>query len=101
MKTIMMREQRVHIEEPPRPAPGPGQVLVKQLNLKFSYYYTPEEYAKRLALLATGDVPWQHMITGTVGMAGIPDAFEHLLAPNQHVKVILEPGADHPLRTYH
>lgn len=78
----------------------PAHALVKQLNLKFSYYYTPEEYAECLALLATGDVPWQQMITGTVGMAGIPDAFDHLLAPNQHVKVILQPGADHPLRTY-
>ena len=31
MKTIMMRDQRVHVEEAPRPEPGPGQVLVRSL----------------------------------------------------------------------
>lgn len=78
----------------------PAHALVKQLNLKFSYYYTPEEYARCLAMIADGDLPWRHMITGTVGLAGIPAAFEQLLAPNEHVKVILEPGSDHELRTY-
>lgn len=78
----------------------PAHALVKQLNLKFSYYYTPEEYAECLAALAAGDLPWRQMITGTVGLAGIPAAFEQLLAPNEHVKVILEPGSDHELRTY-
>ena len=79
----------------------PAHALVKQLNLKFSYYYTPEEYAECLAMLASGNLHWQRMITGTVGMAGIPGAFEQLLAPNAHVKVILEPGSDHQLRNYH
>jgi len=78
----------------------PAHAMVKQLNLKFSYYYTPEEYAQCLATIASGVVPWEHMITGTVGMSGIPGAFEQLLAPNEHVKVILEPGSDHELRTY-
>lgn len=79
---------------------NPAYATVKQLNLKFSYYYEPEEYAACLQALAEGDIPWQGMITGTVGIDHVPDAFDKLLQRNEHVKVIIEPWSDHDLRTY-
>lgn len=78
----------IHTEEVPI---KPAFATVKQLNLRFSYYYTPEEYAECLRMLASGAIPWQHMLTGKVGIDGVPDAFEQLSGPNPHVKVVVEP----------
>jgi threonine dehydrogenase-like Zn-dependent dehydrogenase len=80
---------------------NPAHATVKQLNLKFSYYYEPEEYAACLQALAEGNVPWQRMITATVGINHVPDAFDTLMQRNEHVKVIIEPWSDHDLRAYH
>ena len=78
----------LHTEEVPI---KPAFATVKQLNLRFSYYYTPEEYAECLHMLASGAIPWQRMLTGKVGIDGVPDAFEQLSVPNPHVKVVVEP----------
>lgn len=70
---------------------SPAHALVKQLNIKFSYYYSAQEFAECLQALASGDINWQGMVTGRVGIDGVPAAFEVLLQPNQHTKVIIEP----------
>lgn len=69
----------------------PAHALVKQLNLKFSYYYTPEEYAECLQALGAGAIPWRAMVTGKVGIDGVPAAFRQLLEAKNHIKVIIEP----------
>ncbi|WP_105255716.1 zinc-binding dehydrogenase [Pseudoalteromonas sp. T1lg75] len=69
-----------------------GYATVKEMDIKFSYYYSVEEFADSLNMLASGEVAWQKMCTATVGMDGIADAFNTLLGPNEHIKVILEPG---------
>ncbi|TDG15357.1 alcohol dehydrogenase [Seongchinamella unica] len=79
---------------------NPAHATVKQLNLKFSYYYEPEEYAACLQVLTGGNIPWQRMITGTVGINHVPDAFATLMQRNEHVKVIIEPFSNHQLRAY-
>lgn len=79
---------------------NPAYATIKQLNLKFSYYYEPEEYAACLQALAELDIPWRSMITGTVGIRHVPDAFDTLLQRNEHVKVIIEPWSDHDLKAY-
>ncbi|WP_462159044.1 alcohol dehydrogenase catalytic domain-containing protein [Pseudoalteromonas sp. GB56] len=68
-----------------------GFATVKEMDIHFSYYYTPEEFAQSLSLIASGAVPWQRMCTATVGMDGVPDAFNTLLGKNNHIKVIIEP----------
>lgn len=64
---------------------------VKELDVRFSYYYQPEEFASALQSLVDGKVDWNAMCTGAVGIDGVPGAFEVLMKPNDHIKVIVEP----------
>ena len=64
---------------------------VKELDLRFSYYYQPQEFSECLNALGDGKIPWQQLLTGKVGMDGVSDAFNQLMRPNDHVKVVIEP----------
>ncbi|TKB46605.1 zinc-binding dehydrogenase [Thalassotalea mangrovi] len=68
-----------------------GYATVKEMDIKFSYYYTPEEFAESLQNIADGKIDWQKMCTGKVGIDGVSAAFDTLMQPNDHVKVIIEP----------
>ncbi|MEM1142802.1 MAG: zinc-binding dehydrogenase [Pseudomonadota bacterium] len=70
---------------------SPFYATMKQLNLKFSYYYTPEEFQESLMSLAANAMPWQSMITGRVGIDGISEAFDALQQTGEHCKIIIEP----------
>ncbi|MGY0615315.1 zinc-binding dehydrogenase [Vibrio sp. FJH11] len=64
---------------------------VKELDLRFSYYYQPQEFEQCLQAIAEGKVPWQKMLTAKVGMDGVESAFKQLMTPNDHIKVVIEP----------
>ncbi len=64
---------------------------VKEMDIKCSYYYSPEEFAESLQNIAEGKIDWRLMMTGKVGLDGTPAAFDYLLKPNEHIKVIVEP----------
>ncbi|EWH06168.1 alcohol dehydrogenase [Pseudoalteromonas lipolytica SCSIO 04301] len=64
---------------------------VKELDLIFSYYYQPEEFAQSLENIASGKIAWQKMRTGKVGIDGVQGAFDTLFKPNDHIKIIIEP----------
>lgn len=64
---------------------------VKELDLRFSYYYQPDEFEQCLQAIAEGKVPWQKMLTAKVGMDGVEGAFKQLMTPNDHIKVVIEP----------
>ncbi|MCB2382828.1 zinc-binding dehydrogenase [Shewanella sp. SR1] len=68
-----------------------GYATVKELDLRFSYYYQPHEFSECLEALAQGKIPWQKLLTGKVGIDCVSDAFKLLLAPNNHIKVVIEP----------
>ncbi|MBS3798201.1 zinc-binding dehydrogenase [Pseudoalteromonas sp. BDTF-M6] len=78
-----------------------GYATVKEMDIKFSYYYSVEEFATSLQMIASGDIAWEKMCTATVGMDGIAEAFNTLLKPNDHIKVILEPGRQGALTPFH
>ncbi|AOS98139.1 Sorbitol dehydrogenase [Microbulbifer aggregans] len=72
---------------------------VKELDIIFSYYYSPEEFAECLKAIADGKFNWRAMLTGKVGIDGVEQAFETLMQPNSHVKVIIEPWRKGELET--
>ena len=68
-----------------------AHATVKELDLKFSYYYDADEFTECLAAIGEGEVPWQLLLTGSVGIDGVEAAFATLSAPNDHIKVVVEP----------
>jgi threonine dehydrogenase-like Zn-dependent dehydrogenase len=76
----------------------PALGINKELALQFVLGYTPEEFAATLAHLACGAIAAQTLITGTVGVDGIPAAFEVLGRPDAHAKILAEPWRDGALR---
>ncbi len=78
---------------------SPSIAMTKELDLSFSFYYSIEEYQEAFQALADGRIKWQPMYTGKVGVDGVADAFETLMAPNDHVKIMVEPWRTGPLET--
>jgi threonine dehydrogenase-like Zn-dependent dehydrogenase len=70
----------------------PFVAVCKELEVRFSMAYSPAEYAATLERLANGSLDPRQLITGTVGLDGVADAFVALREPDAHVKVIVEPG---------
>jgi threonine dehydrogenase-like Zn-dependent dehydrogenase len=67
--------------------------IVKQLNVQFVLAYTAQEFAESLHHIAEGKVDVTPLVTGTVGLAGVSDAFAELANPEKHAKVIVDPWA--------
>ena len=63
----------------------------KELNLQFVLGYSGEEYASTLRHIAEGQIMTDPLITGTVGIEGVAQAFKDLHSPEQHAKIIVEP----------
>jgi threonine dehydrogenase-like Zn-dependent dehydrogenase len=64
----------------------------KQLTIVYSFAYDPFEFADTLRVIAEGEVDVAPMITGTCGIDGVPAAFDALGRPEEHVKILVEPG---------
>jgi threonine dehydrogenase-like Zn-dependent dehydrogenase len=65
----------------------------KQLTVMFSFAYDPFEFTDTLRAIAEGEIDVEPMITGTCGIGGVPAAFAALGHPDEHVKILVEPGA--------
>ncbi len=64
----------------------------KQLTIVFSFAYEPFEFGDTLRAIAEGEIDVTPMITGTCGVDGVPAAFAALGNPEEHVKILVEPG---------
>jgi len=71
--------------------------VVKELDVRFVYAYEPDEFTATLRAIAEGDVDVSPLVTGTVGLDGVADAFTQLRRVEDHVKILVEP--DGPART--
>jgi threonine dehydrogenase-like Zn-dependent dehydrogenase len=69
----------------------PMVAIGKELNLQFVLGYDPMEFAETLRRIAEGEVDVGPLITGSVGIEGIPDAFRALADPDTHAKILVEP----------
>ena len=63
----------------------------KELELRFALGYSPEEFAATLQHIAEGRLPVEPLITGKVGVEGVPGAFQSLASPEEHAKILVEP----------
>ena len=53
--------------------------------------YEPTEFAGALEALAEGTTRYPEIVTGTVDVAGVPQAFNDLGNPEAHAKILVEP----------
>jgi threonine dehydrogenase-like Zn-dependent dehydrogenase len=67
--------------------------IAKELNVQFVLAYTPDEFAASLRSIAEGQIDVTPMITGEVGLEGIPGAFDALANPDRHCKILVIPEA--------
>jgi threonine dehydrogenase-like Zn-dependent dehydrogenase len=65
--------------------------ILKELNVQYVLGYTPEEFAWSLRLIAEGTVDAASLVTGSVGIDGVAQAFADLANPEAHTKIIVEP----------
>jgi threonine dehydrogenase-like Zn-dependent dehydrogenase len=70
----------------------PLAFIVKEVELRFVFGYTREEFAASLANLAEGRTRYPEIITGVVGLAETPDAFVRLQTDKSQIKILVAPG---------
>ena len=70
----------------------PSLAVNKELDLRFVVGYTPLEFRNTLHALAAGTIDAAPLVTGRVGLAGVPGAFETLANPETHAKILIDPG---------
>ncbi len=63
----------------------------KELSVQFVLGYTPDEFASTLQAIAEGRIDVAPLVTGRVGVDGVPGAFETLRTPDAHAKILVEP----------
>jgi threonine dehydrogenase-like Zn-dependent dehydrogenase len=66
--------------------------IERELSLIFSLGSQPDEFERTLHLIAGGEIDVGPLITGEVGIAGVPQAFVDLQNPEQHAKILVEPS---------
>ncbi|WP_337185565.1 zinc-binding dehydrogenase [Phenylobacterium sp.] len=71
----------------------PMLAITKELKLQFVIYYTAEEFAEALELIRTDRVNWRPLLTGSVGLEDVTQAFADLSDPERHAKILVRPWA--------
>ncbi len=77
-----MQEDHIH------PMLGIG----KELSLQFVLGCSPDEFAASLDAIAEGRVDLSPLLTGTVGIDDIANAFDELRNPDAHAKILVQPS---------
>ncbi|MEV6341373.1 zinc-binding dehydrogenase [Nocardia vinacea] len=71
----------------------PAMAINKEIELRFAFGYDPGEFRDTLHMIADGKVDPARLITGTVGLDGIDNAFSALADPEQHAKILIDPAS--------
>ncbi|HVA05913.1 MAG TPA: zinc-binding dehydrogenase [Acidimicrobiales bacterium] len=69
----------------------PFMAVTKEIEFRFSFGYTPGEFAATLQRLGAGVPGADLLVTSTVGLPGAPGAFETLRTPGEHGKILVQP----------
>jgi threonine dehydrogenase-like Zn-dependent dehydrogenase len=63
----------------------------KELTIIFSFGARPDEFKLTLDRIAAGEIDVASIVTDEIGIEGVPRAFEALLQPDAHGKVLVRP----------
>lgn len=66
--------------------------IYKRLSLRFVLGWSPVEFTESLHNLAEGRIVGETLVTDQVELDGVPDAFDALADPDQHVKILVRPN---------
>lgn len=69
----------------------PFYAITKQINIQFVFGYDPAEFAESLRSIAEGEIDVAPMITGSVDLDRVDDAFAELADPDRHCKILVTP----------
>ena len=69
----------------------PFFAITKELELRFAFGYTPDEFAATLDRLGRGGLPAEALVTSVVGLDDVRAAFQALADPGRHGKVLVRP----------
>jgi threonine dehydrogenase-like Zn-dependent dehydrogenase len=69
----------------------PAMAINKEIDLRFVVGYTPLEFRDTLQMLAEGKAKAAPIVTGTVGLPGVEEAFDALGDPETHAKILIDP----------
>src|SRR3954469_25131135 len=69
----------------------PSMAINKEIDLRFVLGYSPVEFRDTLHMLADGTLDAKPLVTGTVGLDGVDEAFAALASPDVHAKVLIDP----------
>jgi 2-desacetyl-2-hydroxyethyl bacteriochlorophyllide A dehydrogenase len=64
--------------------------MIKEVSMQTCMGFNRDEFETTLDLLCKGGLKSEGLVTETVSLEGMPDAFERLLSPNEEIKVLLE-----------
>jgi threonine dehydrogenase-like Zn-dependent dehydrogenase len=65
--------------------------IAKELEVRFALGYDPSEFAGTLASIAEGTLDVAPLITASVDIDGVPDAFRALANPAASAKILVVP----------
>ena len=69
----------------------PALAIHKEIDLRFVLGYSPLEYRDTVHMIAEGKVDCAPLVTGIVGLHGVPGAFAALEDPEAHAKILVDP----------
>ncbi len=72
----------------------PFMAINKEMSIQFALAYGPGEFAATLGHIAEGRIDVGPLVTGSAGVTGVADAFEALVNPESHAKILIEPWRD-------
>ncbi|MGH3412460.1 MAG: zinc-binding dehydrogenase [Marmoricola sp.] len=70
---------------------SPAMAINKEMDLRFVFAYDPGEFHDTLQLIADGKVDPTPLVTGTVGLDGVAEAFDLLGSAEHHAKILVDP----------
>ena len=69
----------------------PMFAINKELDLKFAFGHSQDEFAAALRHIAEGSLEAEVLLTGVTGLDGVASAFEALESADSHAKIVIDP----------